>query len=381
MTAKKLAIIRSSYRPDGGAERIITRILKGLQTHYEMDVSLITKKWQASEHDTFNVIQCPKRGLLRHRKFQNFNDDVTALLQQHSFDLVQSHERIPGCQIYRAGDGVHKQWLEIRRQNASAIQSFLWSHSPYHNAILHAEKAMFSHPNLKKVICNASQIKSDILKHYPNTPEDKLAVIYNGINLETFPFANQEKQQYARHALGLNKDDFVLLYVGSGFQRKGLSSLLTALPLVSDWKLIVVGKDKKIRHYQRLCKQLNIEQRVIFAGIQTQVQNYYAASDLLVHPALYDPAPNVVLEAMASGRGVILSQNCGNHDLIKAGKNGFIYTAGDVKTLASLLKTCKDKQKLSALGNAARKTAEHYPVSGMIDAFIQLYQSTLRNKN
>lgn len=377
MTRKKLAIIRSSYRPDGGAERIIVRMLEGLQTHYAMDVSLITKKWQASENDAFNVIQCPKRGLLRHTKFQNFNDDVTVLLQQHSFDLIQSHERIPGCQIYRAGDGVHKQWLELRQQNASSIKSFLWKHSPYHNTILRAEKAMFTHPNLKKVICNAPQIKHDILKHYPETPEDKLVVIYNGINLETFSFCNQEIQQQARESLALDKNDNILLYIGSGFQRKGLITLLQALPLAPDWKLIVVGKDKKIRFYQRLCKQLHIEQRVIFAGMQTNVQNYYTASDLLVHPALYDPAPNVVLEAMASGRGVILSQNCGNHELVEEGKNGFVVEAGNSKALARLLHKLKDKQKLITLGQYARKTAEDYPASRMIDSLISLYNNLL----
>jgi UDP-glucose:(heptosyl)LPS alpha-1,3-glucosyltransferase len=377
MTQKKLAIIRSSYRPDGGAERIIARMLEGLQTHYAMDVSLITKKWQASKTDNFNVIQCPKRGLLRHHKFQNFNDDVTTLLQQHSFDLIQSHERIPGCQIYRAGDGVHKQWLELRQQNASRIKAFLWKHSPYHNTILRAEKAMFAHPNLKKVICNAPQIKHDILKHYPETPEDKLVVIYNGINLKTFPFCGQEKQQQARKALTLNKNDKLLLYVGSGFQRKGLTTLLQALSLAPDWKLIVVGKDKKTRFYQRLCKQLHIKQRVIFAGMQTNVQNYYAASDLLVHPALYDPAPNVVLEAMASGRGVILSQNCGNHELVEEGKNGFVVEAGNSRALASLLSNCKNKQQLKSLGNYARETAENYPVSRMIHSLIKLYQSVL----
>ncbi|MBE8232398.1 MAG: glycosyltransferase family 4 protein [Endozoicomonadaceae bacterium] len=377
MTRKKLAIIRSSYRSDGGAERIIARMLEGLQTHYTMDVSLITKKWQAGENDGFTIIQCPKRGLLRHRKFQNFNDDVTELLQQHTFDLVQSHERISGCQIYRAGDGVHKQWLEIRQQNASAIQSFLWDHSPYHNTILHAEKTMFAHPKLKKVICNATQIKHDILKHYPDTPADKLVVIYNGINLEAFSFCDHERQQQAREDLALNKNDKILLYVGSGFQRKGLATLLHALPLAADWKLIVVGKDKKIRFYQRLCKQLNIEQRVIFSGKQSNVQNYYAASDLLVHPALYDPAPNVVLEAMASGRGVIVSQNCGNHNLIEEGKNGFVFEAGNSKKLISLLNNCSDRQEFIKLGNHARKTAECYPTSRMINSLTSLYNDLL----
>ncbi len=378
MPRKTLAIIRSGYRPDGGAERIIARMLEGLKQYYMMDVSLITKKWQASEKDDFKVISCPKRGWFRQSKFLNFNRDVIEILKQNKFDLVQSHERIPGCQIYRAGDGVHKQWLDIRKQNASVLQRFIWDKSPYHKAVLNAEKDMFSHPGLQKVICNSTQIKLDILKHYPDTPEGKLVVIYNGIDTKkAFPFIDAEEQQKARQRLQLGGQDKLLLYVGSGFQRKGLKTALEALALTSEWKLVVVGKDKKMRYYQRLSKQLNLEGRVIFAGMQPQVQSYYAACDLLVHPALYDPAPNVVLEAMASGRGVIISQHCGNHDLVNAGVNGYICEPGNANSLATLLESCKDSQQLRLLGSQARETAEQYPVSRMINELIELYQSVL----
>ena len=377
MAIKKLVIIRGSYRPDGGAEKIITRILEGLKTHYAMDVSLITKKWDASKDAGFKVLLCKKRGWLRHRKFNYFKQDVKALLKQHHFDLVQSHERIPGCQIYRAGDGVHKEWLRIRKQKASWIQKILWDNSPYHKAILQAEEAMFYHPDLKKVICNAPQIKRDILRHYPDVSEEKLEVIYNGINLASFAYADVPQQQIQRQALGLDKDANYLLYVGSGFQRKGLETLLSALALSSPWKLIVVGKDKQQKHYQRLCERLGIEDRVQFAGMQKQVQNYYAACDLLVHPALYDPAPNVVLEAMAIGRAVLVSRNCGNHELVEKGKNGFVFEANNIEQLATLLNNNTDKERIQAMGKAARKTAESYPVSRMVESFVQVYQSVL----
>jgi UDP-glucose:(heptosyl)LPS alpha-1,3-glucosyltransferase len=107
------------------------------------------------------------------------------------------------------------------------------------------------------------------------------------------------------------------------------------------------------------------------------MQDYYAASDLLVHPALYDPAPNVVLEAMASGRGVIISQNCGNHELVEEGKNGFVFEAGNSNALTGLLRKLTDKQKLTTLGKYARKTAEDYPTSRMINSLVSLYNNLL----
>lgn len=377
MSLKKLVIIRSSYRPDGGAERIISRILEGLKTYYAIDVSLITKKWASPDKADFKVLLCKKRGWLRHTKFNYFNQDVMNLLKQHKFDLVQSHERIPGCQIYRAGDGVHKEWLRIRKQKASKIQQFIWDRSPYHKAILKAEKAMFSHPDLHKVICNAPQIKRDILKHYPQTDAKKLEVIYNGINLDAFAYAEESQQQAKRQVLGFEKDANYLLFVGSGFQRKGLETLLRAIALSAPWKLIVVGKDKQQKYYQQLCVKLGIEDRIQFVGMKKNVQDYYAACDLLVHPAFYDPAPNVVLEAMSMGRAVIVSRNCGNHELVENGENGFVFEVDDMNQLATLLNNNRSKQKLYVMGKAARKTAEFYPVSRMVESFTRVYESIL----
>ncbi len=377
MVSKRLAVVRRSYRADGGAERIIARMLESLKGNRAIDITLVTGAWQCSADDPFKVLTCRQRGLFRHRRYLNFVSDVQNLLQEEHFDLVQSHERIPGCQIYRAGDGVHRQWLAIRQQLAGYVQKQIWKYSFYHNAVLEMEAALFSHPALKKVICNSVQIKQDILRHYPDVAGDKLVVIRNGIDLQDFSYADQARQKQARQKLGLREQDKILLYVGSGFQRKGVDTLLRALSMSGDWKLLLVGKDKRLASYRKLSRTLGIEQRTVFCGRQSEVKDYYAASDLLVHPALYDPAPNVVLEAMAIGRGVILSRNCGNHDLVEEGVNGFVCTAADAESLAMLLDHCNDKEQLVSLGKQARDTAQHFPVSAMTQAFVELYQSVL----
>ncbi|MCK5727193.1 MAG: glycosyltransferase family 4 protein [Thiotrichaceae bacterium] len=373
---KKLAIIRNSYRPDGGAEKIISRIILGLKQRDRLDVSIITRQWKPEQSLDNHIISCPKRGWFRQSKFKYFIEDVTTLLKQYNFDWVQSHERIPGCKIYRAGDGVHKEWLEVRKRGASAFKVFLWDYSFYHKAVLKVEKALFSHPELQIVICNSTQIKKDILKHYPETDPNKLVVIYNGIDLDEFSFKTQSDQSSARAKLGLKQDSRILLFVGSGFQRKGLNELLLALAQTDQWQLLVVGKDKNMGHFKKVCHQLNISHRVTFVGLQKQVHNYYAACDLLVHPALYDPAPNVILEAMASGRGVIASEGCGNSDLVSQldGKNRYVYQRGDITGLAQRLRDCDDIT-LGLLGKKARQVAEGYSITRMINSLLAVYHS------
>lgn len=99
---QSLAIIRQSYRPDGGAERIIQRMLTGLQQYHPLDISLITESWQGSEAN-FQVLKIPRQGWTRTARFEHFINNTQNLLKQHTFDWVQSHERVPGCQIYQVG--------------------------------------------------------------------------------------------------------------------------------------------------------------------------------------------------------------------------------------------------------------------------------------
>lgn len=375
---KRLAIIRRSYRPDGGAERIISRMLEGFRQDLSnsLAVSVLTQKWHGRPND-FNVITIPKRGITRTQKFKNFNDSVVEALESADFDLIQSHERVPGCQIYRAGDGVHKKWLTIRGQYSdNPWEKWFWRNSPFHRAVLSAEKALFEHPKLKKVICNSVKIKQDILDYYPSIDADQLTVIYNGVDLEHFRPVSESHRAELRHKFDYKDEDNLLVFVGSGFDRKGLALLLQAMVVTPQWQLIVVGTDKSQKKYEILCRKLGIMERVRFLGLQDDVRPFYLISDLLIHPAYYDPAPNVVLEAMASGCAVVLSENCGNAEWITEEVEGFVVQPGEVQALVVVLKEASDLD-LRAMGLRARERVSEYSIDRMITEMKQLYNGML----
>ncbi len=377
-----IAFVRRSYRPDGGAERIIARLLEGLVTHAQAEqllIHMIAQKWQSANDSAVNFIRLKKRGLTRTQQFKAFSHDVRTLLDQQQFDIVQSHERIPGCQIYRAGDGVHKQWLELRKRFlASKLQALSWDFSAYHRTLLQAERELFAHPRLAHVICNSQQIKTDILRHYPATDPDKLVVIYNGIDVARYQPVDKTAKQRARARLKLAPDKPLALFVGSGFERKGLGLLLEALASASDWVLLVVGGDKRSPYYQALAERLGVADRVRFCGVCADVRPFYAAVDLLVHPAYYDPAPNVVLEALACGLGVVLSDACGNAELIRENQEGMVVPVGSREKLADALSVLSaDREQLASLGVRGRQLALQFPLQRMVTEMIGLYQNVL----
>ena len=118
----RVAIVRQRYNPFGGAERFIERALPALERS-GVDIALIARSWQGGATgwqgrklvlvDPFYV-----GNVWRDRSFARA---ATQAWSGGGYDLVQSHERIPGCDLYRAGDGVHAEWLAIRGAASGAI--------------------------------------------------------------------------------------------------------------------------------------------------------------------------------------------------------------------------------------------------------------------
>lgn len=95
----------------------------------------------------------------------------------------------------------------------------------------------------------------------------------------------------------------------------------------------MVGKDKDQPRYQALAKSLNCEARVRFFGMQSETLPFYQMADGLLLPTLYDPFPNVILEAMACGLPVITTTGCGGAEFIVDGHNGYVCDALDIPAL------------------------------------------------
>ncbi|WP_207780123.1 glycosyltransferase family 4 protein [Pokkaliibacter plantistimulans] len=367
----KLAIIRQQYRPDGGAERFVSRALELLSQRSELDVSIVSRQWLSDASSPFHSISCnpPKRG--RISKERDFNQKALQILAENNFDIVQSHERIPGCTLYRAGDGVHREWLNQRARILSPLARWWQERDPYHRYVLNTEREMFTHPELRAVICNSQMVKNDILRHFDIDPA-KLHVIYNGVDTSIFnPNVTSFRVEY-RQRFGIPAEAPCLLFVGSGFLRKGLMCVLRAMAESprKDLHLIVVGRDKQQRQYQHFCEKHRFANRIHFVGVQKDVRPYYGAADVLVHPALYDPFPNVIWEALACGLPIITSSSCGGAELIEHGAPGLVIDALDHKALSLHFEPLREARE-----RQAPNLIDHISDTSLEQCLLQLYRN------
>ncbi len=373
----KIALVRQRYTAFGGAERFVARAVEALRSR-GAEVTLVTRQWQGAGAAHDQALHCNPFYLGSVWRDWGFSRCVCRLLRENPFDLVQSHERIPCCDIYRAGDGVHREWLKQRQRTLGwPGRVGVWL-NPYHHYVRGAERRLFASPRLKAVICNSQMVKAEI-QHYFGVAETKLHVIYSGVDTGRFqPGIRETHRTATRTELGVPDTATLFLFVGSGFERKGVAAILAAMArLPPDAHLAIVGKDKRQGKFEALARRHGLGRRVRFLGGQQDVIPFYAAADALVLPTLYDPFPNVALEAMACGLPIVTSHKSGAAEFVRQGENGYVCDALDVPALAGHMARLMSAERRDALGRAARATVEPFDLEAMAARLLALYGTLL----
>jgi UDP-glucose:(heptosyl)LPS alpha-1,3-glucosyltransferase len=372
----RLAIVRQRYNPFGGAERFVDSALAALLEH-NVEVSLYTREWHPTKQTLLQPIICNPFHIGSAARDRSFARAVCRALAIHKPDLVQSHERIACCDIFRAGDGVHRVWLDERARHMSWSGKLGLRLNPYHRQVLAAEEKLFTSPRLKAVICNSNMVREELRATY-GVSEDKLHVIYNAVDSTQFHPNLQVHRQATRDALRIPRDAIVLLFLGSGFLRKGLAFAIEAIaPLPPHFHLLVVGHDKHRSRYATLAAERGIAGRVHLAGPQRATEAFYGSADAFVLPTLYDPFPNAALEAMACGLPVITSTKCGAAEMVTAHEAGFVCRADDTGALSEAMSRLADGGLRAAQGAAARNAVRGLTPDAMSRQLLLLYHRLL----
>jgi UDP-glucose:(heptosyl)LPS alpha-1,3-glucosyltransferase len=371
----KIALIRARYNPYGGAERFVANALSALQAQ-NIQLTIVTRSWQEQPGVDALVINPFYLGNVW--RDWGFARGVCQAIHQQKFDLVQSHERLSCCDVYRAGDGVHREWLKQRMRNKALGARLSIMLNPYHHYMLWAEQALFMSSKLKAVICNSMMVKNEI-QGYFGVPESKCHVIYSGVDSDRFsPQLRQMHRENFRIQHKIPADALIYLFVGSGFERKGVAPFLRALSrLPSHCHGVIVGTDKRRAAYERESAGLGISERVRFTGGLKDMGPAYGSADVFVLPTLYDPFPNAALEAMASGLPVITSTKSGAAELIQDGVNGYLCDSVDMAALTRAMAAMQDEKRRRVMGEAARQVVLPLTFEAMSTKLVALYETLL----
>jgi UDP-glucose:(heptosyl)LPS alpha-1,3-glucosyltransferase len=286
-------------------------------------------------------------------------------------DVVQSHERGLEQDLYRAGEGTHRGYLEALGRAGRR--------GPYHRAVCALEARIFRLETARHVVANSRLCRDEIVRRFA-TPPSGVSVIENGVDLARYhPDLRLRLREEARQALQLGPGDFAVLFVGSGFERKGLDVLIRGVAALGGprARLLVAGKGETAP-YRALAAEVGIERQVSWLGVRSDVERLYAAADVLALPARYEPFGNVVLEALATGLPALTSPSVGFAEFVQPGDNGWVLRALEPEAVADGLRAIMQADP-ARLGRLARESAEPFTYARQAGAFERLYaQLTVR---
>jgi UDP-glucose:(heptosyl)LPS alpha-1,3-glucosyltransferase len=227
-------------------------------------------------------------------------------------------------------------------------------------------------------------MKREFIRHYGEAA-GSIIVIPNGVDPKMFNPANRLfYRDSLRQRYGISRSEPVLMFAGGDWERKGLLYVIGALSLLPrpDVKLLVAGSGDE-KFYGQLAELKRVGERIIFVPHNSNLWEYYAASDMFVFPTIYEPFGLVIVEAMASGLPVITSRVAGAADLIIDGVNGLLLRApSDVNDLAAKIELLLSNPELrKTMGEHARETAEKISWDWVAQKTIDVYNGILSRPN
>jgi len=352
-----IVFVRRGYSPTGGAEAYLKRLVGGV-IEAGHDVQLVaTNDWPAVEWPFGSITRLNAKSPI------GFASELERMRTELRCDVLFSLERVWSCDVYRAGDGVHRAWLDRRRKFELPLKRFVRSLSSKHRDLLRLEQSLFSDGNTRRVIAGSQMVKDEIVNFY-RYPADRIDIVRNGVPLEKLRF-DPELREKSREELKIKPDQTALLFAGSGWERKGLLFAIEAAALCRDrnTRLLVAGRGNA-RLYKTKRLRFWREEPVKFLGEVVDMLRVYAAADIFILPTIYDPFSNACLEALASGLPVITTGSNGFSEIIENGVHGSIVDrAGDLPGLRDAIVFWSDPSRRAAARSTNIKLAAQFGIS------------------
>ena len=359
------ALVHMRHGPSGGTERYLDQLSAHL-ARAGHEVTVVCRSHGAPSHPSirFRVLRSPAVGGAW--RMWAFARAVERHVARERYDIVVGLGKTWSQDVLRLGGGSHASYVELAHaETLSPLERALGKGRLKNALALAIERRALRPGAYRRVIANSRMVAEDVRERY-GVPEERLAVIYNGVDIERFhPRLRGGPGIELRRALGIESGAPVVLFLGSGYGRKGLSELLEAFATLArergDLRLLVAGRDSSQRAFEARARRLGIERACRFLGPRSDPETCYAAADLSVLPTRYDPFANTTLEALASGLPVITTATNGASELLAGGREGSVLPRerGPEALLAELRAWC-DRDRLAAAAPAARALAERH---------------------
>lgn len=204
-----------------------------------------------------------------------------------------------------------------------------------------------------------------------------------GIDQMRFVPTDDELREEVRKKLGFSKDAFILIYVGELCTRKNQQFLIETAKLLApdipDLKLLLVGEGDKRASYVRQISELDVAEQVELLGYRGDINQLMQMSDIVVSSSKQEGLPVNIMEGMATGLPLVVSNCRGNRDLVRNGQNGFVVEKEEASLFAEAIKQLYESKSLrEAFGAKSVELIQRYGIKNISIKMNDLYHETLQ---
>ncbi|GAA3904894.1 glycosyltransferase family 4 protein [Halomonas cibimaris] len=345
----KIALVHMRHAASGGTERFLNALSRYLAERSE-DVTIICRSHVAPSHPAIRFVRLRPLSVGKAQRMWRFARAVERHIRAADYDLVYGLGKTWTHDLLRIGGGTVHHHLAAKPQSqqrrkdriAARIEAKAMAPGAYYH-----------------VVSNSRQSDREIAEAY-GVPAERRSVIHNFVDTRRFDPARlgDEPHELARE-LGLESAKApTFLFLGTGYERKGLAAALKAFALLeSDATLLIVGRDSRQAEYEALARQLGVAERCRFLGEQSAPERYFALADCYLLPARYEPFGFTVLEALACGTPVITTRHCGAQEVVTPEVATVLERADDARALADAMTYWAARRHAPGLGQRCRALA------------------------
>ncbi len=316
----KFAFCVFKYFPFGGISRDLERIA-GESLARGHVVRVYTLSWEGPAMNGVDVVVAPVKGLTNHARYARFAKWVAEHLREYPVDLVVGMNKMPGIDVYYAGDSCYEEKSQTQR-------NWLYRSTPRYRTFSNFERAVFGRDSDTEIL-TISEVQTPLFRRHYGTQWERLHPLPPGIDRSRRASVDRADIRCAfRREFQIGDDERLLLFVGSGFIKKGLDRAIAAfaaLPIAlrRASRLFVVGEDNA-KPFEKRIARLGLTDRITFFSGRDDVPRFLFGADALLLPAYDENTGTVILEAMIAGLPVLVTENCGYAHYVEQANAGLI---------------------------------------------------------
>lgn len=300
--------------------------------------------------------------------------ELKKLLAKEHYDFIHCHTPMGSVIGRLAAKGTRKKGTKVLY---TAHGFHFWQGAPLQNWLLYYPIERF----LARYTDALITINGEDFKRADRLSKERTSVYYvpgMGVDMKRFAPVDEKEKQSLRAAYGFSSEDFIVLCAGELNTNKNQGMLIKACAQLSrkipNITIVFAGEGTMRPNYEKLTRQLHLENHVHFAGFCKQMEEWMHMSDVCVSTSLREGLGMNLLEAMSAEKPVVATENRGHCELVKHGVNGFLVKSQDVNSLADYLQQLYDKKdQLPLMGKAGRSMAHAFAQEQTVSAMEEIY--------